>query len=279
MARERIRQTMGFRRARVTGVTRPTPDFVRVTLAGADLADFRADGPADHVKVYFPNPVTGVLTAPTWSEEHGVERPTDGLVISRDYTPRAWRPAAEGRPAELDIDFFLYEGLGEHGNGPASSWAAGAAPGGEVAVGGPKGSLLAPAEARHALLVADETGLPALARWIDMLPAGCAITAVVLASDEATEAYLTAEEEARAGVEWLYRFDGPGQLEEAVHSIDLADDAYVFAAGEAGELLPVRRMLKRDRHVDADHLQVQGYWKRGVTNRDHHAPIDPSDPD
>jgi NADPH-dependent ferric siderophore reductase len=270
---------MGFRHATVQAVNRLTPNFVRVTVSGDDLADFRADGPADHVTVYFPDPATGILTAPRWSEARGVERPTDGLVVSREYTPRTYRPGGDGHSAELDIDFFLYEGRGEHGNGPASAWAADVTPGSRIAIGGPKSSLLAPSDAAHALLIADETGLPALARWVGMLPVSCRITSVVLADDEETEGYLTAQEDARSNVEWLYRFDGPGQLEEAVHSIDILPGTYVFAAGEARELLPVRRMLKREREVAADHRQMLGYWKRGVTNHDHRSPLDPTDPD
>ena len=281
MARERIRHEMAFRHVTVAAVDHVTPTMVRVTLRGDELAGFAADGPSDHVKVYFPDPATGVLTAPTWDAD-GVHRPTDGIVISRDYTPRAFRPEgsiAAGSPAELDLDFVLHGGDGGRAGGPASAWAAGAAVGDELVVGGPRGSLLAPTEVGHALLIADETGLPAFSRWLELLPASARITAVLLADDDATEDYLDEAQRARASVEWLFRFDGPGQLEESVHSIDTDAIDYVWAAGEAGELTPVRRMLKHERGIGPDRMQLQGYWRRGVTNLDHHAPLDPSDPD
>jgi NADPH-dependent ferric siderophore reductase len=40
----------------------------------------------------------------------------------------------------------------------------------------------------------------------------------------------------------------------------------------------LRRYLKHERGLAADRVAIEGYWKRGVTNLDHHAPLDPSDP-
>jgi NADPH-dependent ferric siderophore reductase len=53
----------------------------------------------------------------------------------------------------------------------------------------------------------------------------------------------------------------------------------VWAAGEASALVPVRRYLKHEVGLRPDQLDVQGYWKRGIVNRDHHEPVDPTDPD
>jgi NADPH-dependent ferric siderophore reductase len=132
---------------------------------------------------------------------------------------------------------------------------------------------------QEAVLVADETALPAFTRWLTMLPESTRITALLDVADEEVEPYLSDEQVARASVEWLYREDGPGQLEEAVRSLTFGPDAFVWAAGEASDLVPVRRYLKHGVGLRPDQLDVQGYWKRGIVNRDHHEPIDPSDPD
>jgi NADPH-dependent ferric siderophore reductase len=129
------------------------------------------------------------------------------------------------------------------------------------------------------VLIADETALPALTRWLDTLPTSARITALLDVADEEVEPYLTQEQTARASVEWLYRIDGPGQLEEAVRSVTVPPNAYVWAAGEASSLVPVRRYLKNELELRPDQFEVQGYWKRGVVNRDHHDPLDPTDPD
>ena len=129
------------------------------------------------------------------------------------------------------------------------------------------------------MLIADETALPAFTRWLDLLPESTRITALLDVADEEVEPYLSAEQTERASVEWLYRIDGPGQLAEAVRSLEFGPETYVWAAGEASTLVPIRRYLKNDAGLRPDQLDVQGYWRRGVVNLDHHAPIDPSDPD
>ena len=43
--------------------------------------------------------------------------------------------------------------------------------------------------------------------------------------------------------------------------------------------LITRRYLRHDLQLPAAQVAASGYWKRGITNLDHHAPLDPSDPD
>jgi NADPH-dependent ferric siderophore reductase len=50
-------------------------------------------------------------------------------------------------------------------------------------------------------------------------------------------------------------------------------------AGEATMLAPLRRYLRRELGLPAEQVSASGYWKRGIVNLDHHAPLDPSDPD
>jgi NADPH-dependent ferric siderophore reductase len=282
---------MAIRHLTVAATVRLTPNMVRVTLTGDDLTGFVSLGPTDHVKLFFPDPATGVLTTPQLTPD-GVRRPTDAVIISRDYTPRAFRADAAGGP-ELDVDFVLHpstdsRGAGAEGGiaasedangGPASAWASRAQAGDPLAVAGPRGSRLVPDDAENVVLIADETALPAFSRWLELLPAEARITGILDVADEDAEAYLTHEQRARASIEVLYRIDGPGQLEESVRSLDLDDDTYEWAAGEANGLVPVRRYLRHELGIENDRLSVEGYWRRGVTNLDHHAPIDPSDPD
>ena len=65
----------------------------------------------------------------------------------------------------------------------------------------------------------------------------------------------------------------------ALRDLPIAPTAVVFLAGEASDLVPLRRHLRRERSLPASQVDAQGYWKRGVANHDHHAPLDPSDPD
>src|SRR6266568_4230449 len=76
-----------------------------------------------------------------------------GAPVMRDYTPRRF----DAVQRELDIEFAL------HGDGPAATWAAQAAPGQRVMIGGPRGSFIVPTDFDWHLLIGDETALPAVA--------------------------------------------------------------------------------------------------------------------
>ena len=52
----RVRHTLKFRLLQVVRVHAVTPHLLRVTLSGADLADFESASFDDHVKVFFPPP-------------------------------------------------------------------------------------------------------------------------------------------------------------------------------------------------------------------------------
>ncbi len=265
---------------RVHAVRELTGSMRRTTfrdVAGADptapssLAALRAPGPEDHVKVFLPDPATGELHAPTLAPDGGLQRPAGVVSISREVTVRATR-VVDG-VAEVDVDWVL------HGDdGPASAWASRAAEGDEVVLAGPAVSVGVPDSVARLTVVVDETGLPAAARWVDAVP-GVPVTAIVEIGDDVDESFVEAEL-GRADVEILYRTDGPGQLAEAVRSLGGVEDGeLVVALGEAGELVPVRRYLRRELGLPAEQVSVAGYWRRGTVNLDPDEPLDPSDPD
>lgn len=270
--REIVRHPLTVRRATVGAVREVVPTIVRVTLEGPELAGFAALGPADHVKVFFPDPATGELTVPELTDD-GSRRPSSGTMISRDYTPLGVHVTADGGTT-LDIDFVL------HGDeGPASSWAARAVAGSPLGIGGPRGSRMVPEGLGRLLVIADETALPATRRWLGLVPAAIPVTALFDVADESVTGYFEGRDE-RVDAEWLFRADGPGQLDEALRSLGPVDDeTFVFMAGEATTLAPLRRYLRHELGLPAEQVSASGYWKRGIVNLDHHAPLDPSDPD
>ncbi|PFG44851.1 NADPH-dependent ferric siderophore reductase [Isoptericola jiangsuensis] len=268
------------RRARVHAVRRVAGTIVRTTLRDVEGADpasssslgaLRAPGPDDHVKVFLPDPATGVLHAPTLAADGGVQRPAGVVSISRELTVRAAR-TVDG-VTEVDLDWVL------HGDdGPASAWAGRAAPGDEVVLVGPGTSLGVPAGIGRLTLAVDETGLPAAARWVAAVGPDVRVTAIVEIGDDVDEAFVEDELDG-ADVEILYRTDGPGQLADAVRSLGVPEpDELIVAYGEAGDLVPVRRHW-RARGVGPDRSTVVGHWRRGVVNLAPDAPLDPTDPD
>lgn len=267
---QHVRHDFAIRDLTVSAVRELSPSFRRVTLTGADLAGFTSLGAGDHSKVFFPNPANGDYAVPALTGD-GLRMPDAGTVIMRDYTPRAFRKL----PAELDIDFYL------HGDdGPASAWAARVSEGDRLVVAGPRGSHLPPAGAARVVLLGDETALPAIARWIETLPEAIEVFVFVELGNQSDAAYLDPDHVHRARVVWLGK--GDGGLERAIRSLDpalIGDDTYFWGAGDSESLLPVRHYLRRELGLPVTQVKLTGYWKPGVEALDHHAPIDPTDPD
>ncbi|MCU1571326.1 MAG: siderophore-interacting protein [Naasia sp.] len=244
-ARERIRHELLARELRVLRRERLTSTIARITLAGDALAGFAAPGPEDHVKLIFPAP--------------------PGERIARDFTP------ARVREGELDLDFVL------HGDaGPASRFAATAQPGDPLVVAGPRGSRLAPAGVRKAVLLADESSLAALARWIEALRWRAEILAFVQSDSPDVLDYPLPTGD-RVAITRIGT--GPEHALAAVASPGIDSHTYVWAAGEASALVPARRHLRREAGLDKHRAKVDGYWRIGVAGLDHHAPLDPDDPE
>lgn len=243
-----VRHEPVMRSLTVSRVVNPSPSFRRITLTGDDLRGFTSLGATDHVKV------------------------TVGDGVHRDYTPRAFRQSVNGASAELDIDFFV------HAHGQAAAWAAAIEPGDPASVTGPRGSRLPPTGATRFIFGADESSLPALARWIDILPDDVEILGFVELDNPSDAAYLDPDHVHKARIVWLDKAEGV--LDRAIRGMGPIDEStFVWVAGEATTLIPLRRYLRRELNLLPSQMKIDGYWKRGEAGRDHHAPLDTSDPD
>lgn len=251
----------------VRRVTRLTPGMVRVTLGGEEMAGFQdgqAGSPDDHVKLCFPAPGADRPVLPVvHADGLGEQDPKGPFPILRDYTVRAWRPER----LEIDVDMVL------HGHGIATTWARDATPGKVIGVLGPRGSVHYTGDYPWYLLGADETGLPALARRLAELPAGIPAFAFVQVGGPAEEQDLASA--ADVTLTWLHHGPAPAgadsPLEAAVRALTLPPgEGLAWFAGEATMLRPIRRYLRRELGFPKERVDVDGYWKRGVVNLDHH---------
>ncbi len=261
---------------RVAHVEDVTPRYRRIKLTGDDLAagfPFARFAPGDHVKVFFPDPATGQLVAYRDTGD-GWELDGDGQPIHRDYTVRAWEPTT----GSLVLDFVLHE------HGVAGVWARSARIGDQLVVNGPSANQLLPESYPYYLAAGDETALPAIARIIEEAPAGSHVTGVIEVANAEEEQILSGA--ASLDLRWVHRdtaLVGEGYLsalEAAVRDVPLPADLnalFVFAAGEAGVMKPIRRYLRHEIGVPKRQIAVDGYWKRGVTDFDHHEVDIPED--
>ncbi|MET9606980.1 siderophore-interacting protein [Streptomyces sp. NPDC006512] len=240
-----------------------TPGMRRLTLGGPQLGAFAKDGldlPAlrsegfdDHVKFFFA--------------EEGAEHPVlpgqnvssldwpDARPLTKDYTPVRYDPEA----GEIDFDFVNHEG------GVASSWAQAAKPGDVTWIAGPKMSHGHPEGADWLLVIGDETALPAIARWLEEMPAGTVARVFVEVAEESHRQELPTR--ADAEITWLVRDGAPAGstdlLERAVRGMRwLPGEVFAWAAGEAVTLKGIRRHLAADRQVPRERTHITGYWRR-----------------
>jgi NADPH-dependent ferric siderophore reductase len=248
----RLRHEVVLRMLDVLRVERLSPHMQRVTFGGPELHGFHSAAPDDHAKLFFPNRA-GELVLPVLGPD-GPEFPA-GREPSpmRDYTPRR-HDAARG---ELVIDFVL------HGDGPASNWAAQAAPGQRLGAGGPRGSFVIADDFDRYVLLGDETALPAIGRWLEEMPAGTRATALIEVPEAADRQLLPSR--AEVGVRWLER-DGEAawrseRLEHALRDLPAIEgDSFYWIAAESNRARALRQWLEQ-RGVPKDWIKATGYWK------------------
>ncbi|GAA4195944.1 siderophore-interacting protein [Streptosporangium oxazolinicum] len=204
---ERAAEVPAYRghQAQVVRTVRLSPNFLRVTFGGEELADFADKGLDQRIKVIFPLPdgsITPLGRGDDWYQRWRA-LPDELRNPIRTYTARAVRPELR----EVDIDFVLH---GE--TGPASRWATRVSPGDQVVVVGPNAAYpgfiggqewAPPAGASHLLLAGDETAVPAIATIVESLSGSVRATALL----EVPEAADALALDVRPGVEvtWLPR--------------------------------------------------------------------------
>lgn len=248
----RVRHPLVFRHVQVLEVQDITPSMRRVIFGGEELAGFSSAAADDHVKLFFP--VNGEpLPRPTMGAD-GLQFPEGAARPPlRDYTPRHFDAAAR----TLAIDFVL------HGNGPAATWAATAAPGQLIGLGGPRGSMLVADDFDHYVMVGDETALPAIGRWLEELPARAHVTVLVEVADERDRQAFHSR--ANVQVTWMHR-DGtpPGGtlLLDALAALPLPEgDVFWWIATESRRARLIRQSLVARDGVNAEWVKATGYWQ------------------
>lgn len=232
--------------------------LIRITLHGEDLADLTTLGPTDHLKLAVPADPSNELELPTVKD--GRIHFAGARATTRDYTIRKHRPDLN----EIDVEIAVHDG------GHVSSWAERTHVGAVVGTMGPRGSHPMP-RAENYVLIGDLSSLPAISRWAEELPAGTSAQ-VLVATGESNEV-LDFSGPANVEAHWVHRSSGVA-ADELPTALDLVDfsrpDLYVWAAGE---VLAMRQV--RDRLADrVDHLSIDGYWRRGEADFDHHGSID-----
>lgn len=241
-------------RAKVVKKTRLSPHLVSVTLGG--LTDYATTGiPDEYVRVMIAAPGEP-LVLPEISDNWVVTFPEGAIgPEQRVYTISDYR-VVDGM-VEFDLDIVL------HDDGVGATWALDCRPGDEVGLIEPHGLYAAPDGVAWQMLVADLTGVPALARILRGLQPGQRVDATVVVLDAADEIPLPSP--ADVTMSWKVvatENDITRALSAAVTSAELpGKDRYVWLAGEARASRAVRRYLRRELGWPQSDFSTCGYWQ------------------
>lgn len=242
--------------ATVTARQELTPLMVRFTLSAPDFAALGVEEPGEILTLGWCAPDEElVLPEEGWRFRGGQEQHW------RNFTVRAYRPER----AEIDVDFFLHGDIGR-----ASAWAIRATEGDTVGYAGPRVHFTHDPAADWTLLVADETGLPALLAIAESLPEGHRVIALAEIHDERERQAV--ECAAALDLRWASRAGRPAGtttvLADALAGIELPGGTpQVWGGGEALAMRSVREHL-RAAGIPRAAMGVLGYWKHRSTPED-----------
>jgi len=229
-----------------------TSGMIRLTFGGDGLRDFVSTGIGDeYLRLFFPNEQTGRLHLPQ-IDENGRWTYPDGQDAIRysTYTVRRW----DGD--RLVIDFVIHEG------GLASAWAQRAKAGDRITINRPRGLYTPPADTAWQLLVADATGLPAVARILEQTPAHIQSRVFVEVAEYGHEQPLASRENTK--VTWLHKSGNgvaPSRMADVVRAVPLPrSPGYIWVAGEQRVVRAIRKFVRQNLKLPSERYELVGYW-------------------
>ncbi|MDY0913895.1 siderophore-interacting protein [Rathayibacter festucae] len=253
----------------VVRTARVTPGMQRVTFGGPGVALLHPLGHDQWFRLFLLRPGQQALRLPTrssalWYAQY-LAVPKAQRPVVRNYTVRRYRAeGADGGP-EIDVDFVVHGEPGEAG--PAVTFALTAAVGDRVGILDQGLGYRRADGSDWCLLVADETGLPAVAGILASLPEDRPAHVFLELPSEADRQPVVASD--AVTVHWLPRADPHARPGE--HALAVLRDATlpagrpsVFAVGESSLATGARRHLVSDRAVDRRAITFIGYWRHGT---------------
>lgn len=252
-----------FRILTVTEARDLTPHMRRVYFRGDNLARYDTLETL-HVRLFIPPAGLGEPQWPMLGPDGLVRHPPiEARPFVRKYTIREIDVSA----GTLAIDFVMHDDAG-----PGSAFARHARPGALIGMAGPGGRGLAIADSY--VFLCDETGLPAVARMLENLPAGAQGTAIIEVADRREEQALTAPP--GVSLRWLHRNGAEAGtttlLQDAFDALPLPGGdrtLYLWCASEHASFKHLRANARRRVNPDRHRHLVVSYWRRGESEDQH----------
>lgn len=245
-----------------------SPHFARVTLGGGDIERFTYLGFDQWFRLFIPVTEDSLARVPGKLDMLSYLR---FLMISkskrpilRNFTVRAHRPhGVEG--VELDVDFVLHGTPDGDSSGPAATWARTCEVGSAVAILDEGYTFNPGHDLRELRIVADESGLPAVAGILASLPANAIGEALVEVPSDADRQELVTP----PGVEVSYLVRPDHAARPGVAALAAVRERpvpvgpfYGWAVGEQALASGARRHWI-DAGAPKGNITFCGYWRFG----------------
>lgn len=247
--------------ATVLGVERLTPSMIRVVLHVEGGERLIPSGHYDEwVRLAFRPHPDAPVTLPILMENGKWGRPDGSQPCpNRPYTIRDWDPAT----CRMVVDIVVHEG------GVAATWAMNTFVGDVIALCNPEGRFWFPKGSKWLLMIVDITGLPAVGRVLENLPAG--FTAIVHVEIPTDADRQELQSPANVEVHWHachgLRPERAGytELPRIAQTITALPDGpgYIYVAGEARAASDCRKHFRDVLGFDKDRIDAIGYWIEG----------------
>lgn len=235
----------------VVRTRRVTPRVQRVTVGGCGLARFPVAGRDAFAYLLLPPAGRDDMSIGVdfdWGQVRSM--PEEQRPRGAYYSVRHHRPEV----LEIDLDIVCHDG------GIASGWAAAAAPGDKAALWGPRVLFAPPADAGWTLLVADDTGVPAMLSILDHLPAGHPVLAIAEVADAAEVREV--EPGPWVDLRWTCRDAGRRAI-DVVREARLPPGAgYAWGGGEHAWIQELEDIVRDVHGLDGQRRSFTSYWRR-----------------
>lgn len=228
-----------------------TPRVQRVTVGGCGLAGFPVAGADAFAYLLLP---------PAGRDEMSIGLDFDwGQVRSmpREERPRgAYYSIRHHRADALEIDLDVVC----HDDGIAAGWAMAATPGDKAALWGPRVLFRPPEHTAWALLVADDTGVPAMLSILEHLPIDHRVLAVAEVTDPAE--IRDVQSEPCADLRWVCRSRDEGAA-DVLRSLRLPPGrGYAWGGGEQAWIQQLDQVVADVHGLAAEQRSLTSYWRQ-----------------
>ena len=237
----------------VLKVEKISPSFIRVQFSSNKPFDVDSAWVCPHVKLLFPEPITGEILFPKLDEDNKIVVSDKVRQLARSYSVREFDSVTN----QLFIDFAIHE------SGLATVWSRHAKVGDQIGLVGSAGKLSFTDNCL--VLMGDISAAPAICYTLEHLPEKQKVYAFILVNHPKDIVPLPDNENVQ--VNWLVQDNTkPNQLVDVVINTEFSEqDKLMFWGGMESSLAQQLRRALKDKYTQLapEAIHITSYWREG----------------